>query len=180
MNTTNIFSELLITGTGGLVWYGLLVACFFGPDSFIFIIQSGSINQFIVAALAFVSAYFLGVLLDRAYVPLWSKFDENHRKDTYPKLEEYNKAQVLISVKSENGTEQLLDFYRSRIRILRGSMINFTLIAVFGSLAFRENINISMFIFFSASIISFLSCQGYGQLSKKLYTKTKEAEIALT
>jgi hypothetical protein len=179
MNTTNLFSELLIIGTGGLAWYALLVVFVFGPEPITYILTDSSLNEFLITAVSFVSAYFLGVLLDRAYVPIWSKLDASFRSDIYIKLDDYYNAQVLIAAKDKNGTNDLLDFYRSRVRILRASMINFSLIAIFGVCASIDHSKVAIFILISASAVSYLCFDGYKQLSIKLYNKTKEAEDAL-
>jgi hypothetical protein len=179
MNTTNLFSELLIVGTGGLAWYALLVIVVFGPEPITYILTDSSLNEFLITAVSFVSAYFLGVLLDRAYVPIWSKLDASFRSGIYTELDDYNNAQVLITAKDKNGTNDLLDFYRSRVRILRASMINFSLIAIFGVCASIDHSKVAIFFFISASAVSYLCFDGYKQLSIKLYNKTKEAANAL-
>ena len=179
MNTTNFFSELLIVGTGGIAWYALLVVVVFGPQPIIYILTDGSVNELLITALSFVSAYFLGVLLDRAYVPIWSSLDSAFRNNIYPNLDDYNNHQVQIAAKDENGVTELLDFYRSRVRILRASMINFSLIAIFGTWASIDYCKVAAFFFISASGVSVLCFLGYKQLSIKLYNKTKEAASAL-
>ena len=175
MNTTKMFSELLIVGTGGIAWYALLVVVVFGPQPIAYILIDGSLNEFLITALSFVSAYFLGVLLDRAYVPIWSGLDTLFRSTIYPNLDDYNNDQVKIAAKDQNGATELLDFYRSRVRILRASMINFSLIAIFGAWASMDYYKVATFLFVSASVVSILCFLGYKQLSIKLYNKTKEA-----
>lgn len=179
MNTTNLFSELLIVGTGGIAWYALLVVVVFGPQPIVYILTDGALNEFLITALSFVSAYFLGVLLDRAYVPIWSKLDSSFRNNTYTNLDDYNSDQVKIAAKDGNGTTELLDFYRSRVRILRASMINFALIAIFGAWASIDHCKVAIFFSLSALAVSCLCFVGYRQLSIKLYYKTKEAASAL-
>lgn len=181
MNTTNIFSELLIVGAGGIAWYTLLITMIFGPEPILYIITDGSINEFIAIGITFVFAYFFGVLLDRAYVPLWSWYDKRLQAKTFKCLGHYQKAQVKIATHGESATNNLLHFNSSRIRILRASMINFLLIAIFGCLAYLPHTKVATFIFINATIISLLCFCGFKQLSRKLYLQTKvAAKLSIT
>ncbi|MBV35917.1 MAG: hypothetical protein CMP47_10795 [Rickettsiales bacterium] len=154
-----------------------IIYTIFGPEPILYILAGSS---FIFIGISIIFTYFMGVLLDRAYVQLWRKMDEHFRRKEYPCLNNYNIAQALIAEKCKESSNELLNFYRSRIRILRGSMVNFFLIAIFGACAANDSIGVATFICISALLISSTCFLGFKDLSQKLYKKTSILERELS
>ncbi len=131
MSTTMLFAELLIVGLQAVVWMALLVGAFVGPQGFRWVAcvfrNAGVPTTIGVMAIGYVA----GVILDEFYESLidpWAKhLRDGCRENGIPEMWA---VQAHVFVKSTTGTSQL-EYMRSRIWIVRSSIFNFFLIAVF-------------------------------------------------
>lgn len=135
MSTTALFAELLIVGLQAVVWMTLLVGLLFGPQWFgqiaVAFREAGALVTVGIMAVGYVA----GVILDEFYESLidpWAqRLRDRCREEGSPEMWD---VQAYVFAKSSSATAQL-QYIRSRIRIVRSSVFNFSLIVVF-SLAY--------------------------------------------
>ncbi|MCW5206608.1 hypothetical protein VU08_06735 [Desulfobulbus sp. F5] len=128
MSTTQLFAELLIIGSGVIIWGALLVAGITGWkfDQLIFEKVLSSLWPMLI-----VIAYVLGILLDRI---AYSVFDHRKNKikdsiiDKSACCPPANSIEKIVSDSSIH-LKSMIDYNRSRGRICRSWYINFLLIA---------------------------------------------------
>ena len=130
MNTTLVFAELLIIGLEGGVWVSFLLLSLFGAGTFEKPLTFLQDWQLLVLPTIFALIYVLGVIIDRVADSLFRGKEEKIDNEIVGDLP------VTISVmRFSLGTQndflnQQLDYTRTRIRIVRASIVNFPLIAL--------------------------------------------------
>jgi len=174
-----MFLELLVAGFGGIVWFSFLVIIVFGPEPIVYLLQSGNLNGAIVLTMGIGSAYVIGILLDRAYFPVWRRIDDAQREKVGIDVHKYYEAQVQIATNGNDRLSDLLAFYTSRMRILRTSMINFLLMALLGLWAFWPYKITPWFILIVGLVLSIVSANALQQLTEKYYKKVVEAKVLI-
>lgn len=126
MNTTDLFVEILVIGVGAVVWVTALVLSIFGYP-FASLEQLFSIPA-LLPGIAFI--YVLGIIVDRISDVFFDKyFVPSIRKKYYGDGKEAFDDRRTILVYSER-LSQLLEYGRSRLRIVRGWALNFVFMIV--------------------------------------------------
>lgn len=126
MNTTALFVEILVIGAGAVMWITLLLLSFFGYS------WASLDKLFSIPALlpAVAIVYVLGIITDRVSDILFDKFLlESVRAKYYRDTKQYFDDRRTILVTSEHLT-RLLEYGRSRLRIVRGWTVNFLLLLI--------------------------------------------------
>ena len=126
MSTTQLFAELLVIGIGALIWIAILIA---GVSQLSFQNISTNANIFTLAPIVGV-AYVLGIIVDRISYGLFRKLEERTRNkiiepNTSPSADDRERY---ILTNSEELSIQIT-YNRSRLRVCRSWIINFSLIA---------------------------------------------------
>jgi hypothetical protein len=146
MNTTSLFIELLIVGIQACFWIILLVISFWGYN-WIYDIRlelNYWINLLTIALLTF--CYTFGIIIDRIAVIILNTLDpiiySYFMKFTFisSKLElSVDKSEIEIHNKT-NKIPEYIQFYNSRLRVLRGTSINliFFIISAVVFVSFRN------------------------------------------
>jgi hypothetical protein len=148
MSTTAIFVEILVIGVQAAVWVTILVLNFFGYDWFV--ISQSSLEKWTGLLTIFIIAfcYTLGIVVDRVadgffmiVRPLVLVKPRNLLmkfrwvKDRFEKSSQDKRMQILI--KEDKATE-CLEYIRSRLRIMRATVLNLVLILI-STLLFISN-----------------------------------------
>lgn len=130
MTTTNVFAELLIIGIETLAWIALLVCCLFGYAWIDFSI----FNNLVIAIPLAAAAYVLGIMMDRVSDTLLAGADHAIRRSVLGEraAESFAQLRIYILAKSPFLSTDL-DYLRSRLRIMRSSIINFAFLAATGA-----------------------------------------------
>lgn len=120
MNTTALFVEFIIIGSGAMSWLGLLFLSLFGYAW----IHWDKVTS-VVALIPFITlVYSLGIVIDRLSDQLFSKWDKKIRLNTFPNNSEYNTARTYTYTYATDKIVNLFEYGRSRIRISRSWFIN--------------------------------------------------------
>ena len=121
MNTTDLFVEILVIGIGAAIWVTMLVLSMLGYSA-------ASLDRlFSIPALlpGIALVYVLGIIMDRISDVLFDRlFVDSVRKKYYSERKQEFDDRRTILVYSER-LSQLLEYGRSRLRIVRGWTLNF-------------------------------------------------------
>jgi hypothetical protein len=131
MSTTDLFIELVFVGVGSMIW--ILSFIFVCCDPLIFdyarafIQESSTLFSLLVVG----ASYVAGIIFDRAYVLIWKEREKIIQgKYGIQSLDDYYQFQMDSGKNNHEIYRVQLNFYTSRMRILRGSMINFFILGV--------------------------------------------------
>lgn len=131
MSTTTLFVELVIIGLEVIVWLMLLISSIFGITWFLPISTVFDKANLFMSLLTFSVAYVLGIIFDEIYdffIRPWENRIQKQLQDAgHPKMWD---MQAYIFSHSDEATSQL-HYVRARLRILRASIFNIALIALF-------------------------------------------------
>lgn len=128
MNTTNVFVEILAIGIHTLTWIFLFFFAIVGIDK----LKFDSIPSFLSLVPILLSAYILGILIDRLSDLYFRPTDHKFRKkllETFETECSFLEIRFFILQKSSEIYKQL-EYTRSRLRIARASVINFLMTTV--------------------------------------------------
>lgn len=139
MNTTSLFVELLIIGFEVVVWLALLLGTITGSMAWIRdLLKVFKDFAALLTALVFALAYFLGILVDK--IAKWLVEDSGLGKRlqkaiarSIPKPRHVHKDYARVMVREGEPMSDLI-YARSKVRILRASIINVPLMALFSGL----------------------------------------------
>ncbi|NIS83509.1 MAG: hypothetical protein GTO14_25675 [Anaerolineales bacterium] len=145
MNTTSLFVELLIIGFEVVVWLVLFLGAATGSLTWIACLFKTFKNfEVLLTALVFALAYFLGILVDKIAKWLMEESPPGKRLQKYidrsiSQPRPFQKMYADVMVQEGEPMSDLI-YARSKVRILRASILNLPLIALFVGL-FMEQIS---------------------------------------
>jgi len=178
MKTTSLFVELLVIGTGTLIWIILLLNAL-GIDV-LNSIKTYLEFELMLTSLALAIIYTLGIVTDRLADGLLSIPAKKIRSKIYPnrkeiiidKVEIYNNATPLVD---------MIDYGRSRLRICRGWIFNLVFIQLSGNWNLWKLSGKSQLMIFNIFMIVLLVGLYYAwsNLAQKEYEKIKNISTAL-
>jgi hypothetical protein len=126
MNTTALFVEFIIIGSGAITWLALLCLSLFGYAW----VHWDKVTS-IVALIPFLAlVYSLGIVIDRLSDLIFSKWDKKIRLNTFPNNAEYHTARTYVYTYATDKILNLFEYGRSRIRISRAWFINHLMLMV--------------------------------------------------
>jgi hypothetical protein len=131
MSTTQLFAELLVSGTGVVIWLAFLLAWGF-QISFRELTSDASI--FTLAPIVAI-AYVFGIILDRMGYSIFRGSERRFRNRVVGSQESphiKDKELYVLTNSKELGLQ--INYNRSRLRICRSWIINFILIAISSAL----------------------------------------------
>ncbi|MBU7586840.1 MAG: hypothetical protein KAF91_28985 [Nostoc sp. TH1S01] len=141
MNTTALFVELIVIGTGAAIWLILLLLGIFG-----YTWVAWKETTALVALIPVLSlVYVLGIVVDYLAFLLYGKWDKRLRRHKFPNNEEYESARIYVYTYATSNIINRLEYDRSRIRIVRAWSINFFILAI----------NTIIFVWIQLSVIHF-------------------------
>jgi hypothetical protein len=169
VKTTELFAELLIIGLGALTWIALLLALLVGPEFVYSAFNSETVSPAIFILFTLSLAYVIGIIIDRAYLPVWKKLEGKLMKSNGVELGAYYDFQINLAIKGSDELISFMDYYSSRLRILRASCVNFILATIFGACLSHSDNAIYLVVLLGGSIVVIASFSAYYQLCGKYY-----------
>ncbi|MDZ7363017.1 MAG: hypothetical protein ONB46_20195 [candidate division KSB1 bacterium] len=162
MTTTNVFAELLIIGIETMGWIALLILSLFGYEWIDFSI----LNNLVIAIPLAAAAYVLGIMMDRLSDVLLAGADHKIRQKVLGErvAQSFPHLRIYILAKSPFLSTDL-DYLRSRLRIMRSSLVNFGLLAITAAAFILSRAPISLNAKFSAAATAFLAGAVFASLS---------------
>ena len=162
METTALYVELILIGLETVAWIVFFAMYLAGTNGIYLLTQSA--EKLPTSLLLLGIMYIIGLLIDRAADFLFEPL-EKHIKG-------------MCKVKSESiillweEADAYFQFIRSKIRILRASILNLPLLTMSLFLNAQRHIpNLSKFVVLIGAVFSFLSCLGYFCTLKNQYKK---------
>jgi hypothetical protein len=133
MSVTAMYVELLVVGLGGLIWATLFISWGYS-DKWMSQLSCIDLKNYAAIILPFVlsAAYVLGILIDKASKGIIEFYKLFTGSDT----QKYDE----IIVGSESATT-VLNYMRSKIRIMRGYIFNWLLIGISGYIYLKSKGN---------------------------------------
>jgi len=176
MKTTAIFVELLIVGIGAVAWILLFAIAVVGAEPIHTLFSGAAPNAAIMTILLIAIAYVLGIVADRIYLPVWSRLERYLREREGIGLADYYKWEVAVATKAPIRLLDHLGYYTSRMRILRGSMVNFFLCGITGAWALGFCSTKAILVFMVAFFVSIATGVAYWHLATKYYGYVKTVQ----
>jgi hypothetical protein len=173
MNTTQLFAEILVSGTGAVIAAGFLAAAVFRLPVTGLAAEAGTA----LLAPAIAVAYIFGIMIDRIGFGLFGRLEQRNRNAIVPAddLVSVEDKERFILLTSEALSLQLT-YNRSRMRICRSWTINFLLIAIASGLwAMRVNLTPSLFLPALSLVLAVLSMFVWLKLSRDYYINVEKS-----
>jgi hypothetical protein len=126
LSTTDLFVELVVIGTGPVVWLAVLILSVLGYN---WIPYDETIALLALLPLLSV-AYVLGIVVDRLADSLFGVWDKPLRRSAFPDNAEYRSARTYIYIHATETIIGLFEYGRSRLRISRAWSLNWALLAI--------------------------------------------------
>lgn len=167
MSTTSLYVELIIIGMEAVMWIASL-SIYFTDIKYISIIAK--ISEKLPASLFLAGVmYILGLVIDRISDLAFTKMESRIRKNVGLKA----KSSILIW--KESNQEEYFKFTRSKIRILRSSIINIPIIMISVALNilkyYQQGCALFLFVLIVGIILSCFTWMGYKQTVRNFYNK---------
>lgn len=173
MKTTQMYIELVVIGLETSIWICIMFINLLGSQisrNILYILDNWTTSILVFGVL-----YIVGVLSDRLSDLVFQCIEQTVRRQSG--LE----AKTSIIIWEKYNQEKFSDYTRSRIRILRASIINIPLITL-GSIWYLFQINgqyheAVLFILFLGGIATYISQKSYIKLVKGFYQKAHILEM---
>lgn len=174
METTQLYIELIIIGLETFIWMGIFLINIIGNE--IVNVFNEIVNKFSSSLLLIGILYVIGILMDRLADMIFQKGENSIRNMSGLRA----KSSFLIWKKY--SAEKYADYSRSRIRILRSSILNIPLITISCiwcvCIYVDEPYTILVFILVLGIIFSYISYKAYHLSLKRYYDKACALENA--
>jgi hypothetical protein len=126
MNTTALFVEFIIIGSGTMSWLSLLVLSLFGYTW----VPWDKVTSIVALIPFIVLIYSLGIVIDRLSDQLFSKRDKKLRSNVFSDNLKYHFARTYVYTYGTTQIINLFEYGRSRIRISRAWFINYLMLMI--------------------------------------------------
>lgn len=174
METTRLYIELIIIGLESFAWISICVINIIGNKVLSYL--HNILNNFSSSLLLIGILYIIGVLIDRLADMIFQKSEDKIRNASGLKA----KSSFLIWKKYD--ARKYSDYARSKIRILRASIINIPLLTMsvtwYILKYFKEPYTILIFILFLGTFFTYISCRSYNLSVKRYYDKACALETS--
>ena len=128
MSTTVLFVELLVVGIQAFAWIALVIVGLSGPSPLDTLLSFGSDHQWLAIILFSVVGYTTGIVVDRAADVLFLVLAPKTLLLRVPFIARWadrSTSDVRMEVLAQEGTTtQFLEYFRSRVRVVRGTALN--------------------------------------------------------
>lgn len=175
METTALYAELIIIGLETSIWLGAIAAIL--TDLKICGVLKYFLEKTPAAIFLLGILYVIGLTMDRIADILFLRLEKKIRKSTGL----MSSSSILIWTRA--GQENYFTYTRSRIRLLRASAINFSLITLSASFFawsyMGDTILFCIFVPLIGSVFSAFSFWGYRKMVSSFYDKAKILEADL-
>lgn len=174
METTQLYIELIIIGLETFSWISVCTINIIGNKVVDTI--SNILNSFSSSLLLIGILYIIGILMDRLADMVFQKRENNIREASGLK------AKSTFLVWKEYDTQKYSDYSRSKIRVLRASVINMPLItlsAVWYILKYTETFYILIiYVLILGIFFTYISWKSYNLSLKQYYDKARALETS--
>ena len=130
MSVTAMYVELLVIGLGGLIWTTLFIFCGHN-DELRIMLSSVDFKNSTAVIIPFIlsAAYVLGILIDKASKGIIDLFKKLF-KILFKKILKINDSQYEEIIIGSDSATTVLNYMRSKVRIMRGYILNWLLIGI--------------------------------------------------
>lgn len=174
METTQLYIELIIIGLESSIWMCMFLINIIGNK--VLNVISDILNNFSSSILFIGILYVIGILIDRLADILFQESEDKIRKKSGLKA----KSSILIWKKY--GTEKYAEYARSRIRILRATILNIPLITIGFILYIIEHgdksYSIIIYVIFLGMLFTYVSWKSYNLSVIRYYNKACALETS--
>lgn len=174
METTQLYIELIIIGLETTGWFCICIVNIIGNR--VINIFSNILNNFSSSLLLIGVFYIIGILMDRLADMVFQKGEDKIRTESGLRA----KSSFLIWKKYD--AQKYADYARSKIRILRASIINIPLIAVsiiwYLLKYFKEPFDMLIMISALGLLFTYISWKSYDLSVKRYYDKACALELS--
>lgn len=172
METTQLYIELIIIGLETFCWISICIINIIGYE--VINIITKILNSFSTSLLLIGILYIIGILMDRLADMIFQKSENRIREESGLKA----KSSFLIWKRFD--AQKYSDYSRSKIRILRASIINIPLITIsviWYILIYIENFyDITKYTLFFGMLCTYISWRAYNSSLSKYYEKARALE----
>ena len=132
MNTTTLYAELIVVGSGTTIFIVLFFYSLVGDASWFSKLGGLSSIESVVSLIPILSViYLLGIINTNVGHLLFKRWEERLRKEKLGKLKrEYEEVRTNLFTSADKELMEQFEFRRSKIRICRGWFINSILILI--------------------------------------------------
>lgn len=174
METTQLYIELIIIGLETFGWISVCIVNFIGNK--VISNFSSVLNNFSSSLLLIGILYIIGILMDRLADMIFQKGEDKIRNASGLKA----KSSFLIWKKYD--AQKYSDYSRSKIRILRASIINIPLITMsviwYILEYFEEFYAVAIYILILGILFTYISWKSYNLSVKRYYDKACALEAS--
>lgn len=171
MESTLLYVEMIIIGIETFIWMCMFFINIIGNKSFTIIFNV--LNNLTSSLILIGCLYIIGILMDRLSDIVFENTENKIRKKSG--LE----AKTTMLIWESADQEKYFDYTRSRIRIVRASIINIPLIAIsiLWYLGFKSDL--TLYIILIGTIFFWISWKSYCKTLKSYYNKARLLELNL-
>lgn len=173
METTQLYIELIIIGLEAFCWMSLFLIDIVGNE--VIGIFNNILNSFSTSLLLIGILYIIGILMDRLADMIFQKGENSVRKSSGLKA----KSSFLVWKKYK--AEKYADYARSKIRILRASILNIPLITIssvwYVVRYFDKLYMIVVYILVLGILFTYIAWKSYNLSIERYYDKACALEI---
>lgn len=174
METTQLYVELIIIGIEGFIWMCAFLVDIIGYEAAS--ILAYILGNFSASLLLVGIVYIIGILIDRFADIVFQKKENTIRN----KSGIHAKNSALVWKKYD--AVRYAEFSRTRVKILRASVLNLPLISIsfiwYAMKYLDKFYMIVIYILFLGTLFTYISWKSYDLSLIKYYNKTRELEIS--
>lgn len=172
MKTTNLFIELLVIGVGAAICLIMILKLLIGLDFLESVPMNSSVLLFPITAITYV----LGIIFDRLFDLITDKWDKTIRSQHLTD-EQYKDVRTILYNDSKM-VQEVFDYTKNRIRIVRSWMFYFMIMAILILLDAIIFDKINSFAFsFLLILLSLFSAIAFRKLNHSFYGLLNSATI---
>lgn len=169
MESTLLYVEMIIIGVETFIWMFIFFINIVGNKSFTII--TSILNSLTSSLLLIGCLYIIGILMDRLSDIIFESTENKIRKKSGLK------AKTTILIWKNADQEKYFDYTRSRIRIVRASVLNIPLIAISTLWYLEFKSYLTLYIALLGILFSWISWKSYCKTLKSYYNKARLLEL---
>ncbi len=174
METTQLYIELIVIGLETFGWMSLFLIDIIGNE--IISIFDNILENFSTSLLLIGILYIIGILMDRLADMMFQKGENSVRENSGLK------AKSSFLVWKNFGAEKYADYARSKIRILRASILNIPLItmsSIWYIIEFFDKLYmVVVYVLIIGIFFTYIAWKSYNLSLKRYYDKACALEIS--
>ena len=173
METTQLYIELIIIGLEASIWMCIFFVNIVGNK--VLSIYSDVLDNLSSSLVLIGILYIVGIMTDRLSDIFFQKIENKIR------LKSGLQAKTSILIWKKYNQEKFSDYTRSRIRVLRASILNVPLISVsliwYVLKYFNKKLFVIIYIFLLGFLFTYVSWKSFVKLVSNYYNKARVLEL---